>query len=294
MTAPPTAGAAVEDDVEDDDDRPRPGPGSGPFDRRGPVLAFAVLVSCSLLAVAWVVTASPRATRVASPTTTVEPAPAAPISPPVVPTLPLPPRPEVARGEVVSLAGGGALPEGWRAVAGEWATDDRGIMLTTPAADGPSLAVAEVEGLPWATVSFTGEGVGPGWGLVLGYQTPDDRWELLVEDAEVTLVQVTDGERAVVHAASLTPRGDVTVTVDVSDRLAVVRIGADLLPTIQLASADAARTVGVVAAPRTDVTDQRWASVAVNPRVPMGEPLISAQGSVREISPAEAREHLGA
>lgn len=290
MIAPPTAGAdaAVDDDVE------RSGPGPGPFDRRGPLLAFAVLVSCSLLAVAWVVTASPRATRVASPTTTVGPTPAAPTSPPVVPTLPLPPRPEVARGDVVSLAGGGALPEGWRAVAGEWATDDRGIMLAAPAADGPSLAVIEVEGLPWATVSFTGEGVAPGWGLVLGYRSPDDHWELLVDDAEVRLVQVADGERDVVHTAILAPRGDVTVTVDVSDRLAIVRVGANLLPTIQLAPADAARTVGVVVAPGTDVTDQRWASVAVNQRVAMGEPLVSAQGSVREISPAEAREHLGA
>jgi hypothetical protein len=56
---------------------------------------------------------------------------------------------------------------------------------------------------------------------------------------------------------------------------------------------EAARRVGVRVAGGADAAPLRWATIGVRPRIPLDEPLVATGEDVTELTPDEARRHLG-
>jgi hypothetical protein len=271
---------------------PRRAPAPGPFAHRGAAVALVVLLVLAVLATGWVGLALRRdddtPARDLDPAEIAgdqeEPAPAGgPIG-----GLPVP-----ARGEVAALAGAGGLPEGWRAETGTWTRDDGGLRVEAAAPDGPSLAVTDVAALPWATVSVAGPPAGAGWGVVFGYAGPDDHFVVTVEGTTARLLRVEGGTETEIATGPVATGLEVLVALDVSGRNVAVHVGSTLLPSVQVPTEEAARVVGVRAAAGADATALRWASLGVRARPALEEPLVARGHEVTEMTPDEARRHLG-
>lgn len=261
----------------------------GPFARPAAVRTLAVLVVLAVAATVWVGVgrqrdAEPTIDDLVVPTTPTE------TRPPGLPTAPAP-----ERGDVAALTADDATsgpPDGWAAEAGAWSRDAEGLRVELAPAGEPALAVTTVEALPWATVSVTGTG-GPGWGMVFGYTGPDDHFVVTVDGTTARVLRVQGGTETEVSTSEVTAGDEVLVAVDVTERNVAIHVGTTLLPSVQVPTVDAARRVGVRAAAGADVTSLRWSTLGVRARVALGEPLVARGQEVTEMTPDEARLHLG-
>ncbi|HEX7130947.1 MAG TPA: hypothetical protein VF228_00135 [Iamia sp.] len=264
----------------------------GPFARPAAARTLAVLVVLAVVATAWVGLARRRDDTGPGPAdepsgTTASTAPAE-VAAGGLPTAPAP-----ERGGVLPLAGGSGLPDGWSDEAGTWGRDDVGIRLDQPPAAGPAIAVTEVEPLPWATVSLTGPAAGPGWGVVFGYAGLDDHFVVTVDGTTARVLRVEGGAETEVSTQEIPAADEVLVALDVTGRNVAIHVGTTVLPSVQVPTEDAARRVGVRAAEGADTGPLRWTTIGVRARVALDEPLVASGETVTELTPDEARRHLG-
>lgn len=270
----------------------RPERATGPFATAAAVRTLAALVVLALVATAWVGLGRRRGDerRQDDPpagSTVPGEQEAAGDDPDGLPTAPAP-----ERGDVLPLGGPSGLPDGWTAETGTWGRDDAGLRVEQPPAAGAALAITTVDALPWATVSVAGPG-GPGWGVVFGYAGPDDHFVVTVEGTTARVLRVDDGAEAEVSTLEVPAAAEVLVALDVTGRNVAVHVGTTVLPSVQVPTEEAARRVGVRAAAGADGGALRWATIGVRPRVPLDEPLVATGEEVTELTPDEARRHLG-
>jgi hypothetical protein len=128
---------------------------------------------------------------------------------------------------------------------------------------------------------------------VFGYTSPTDHFAVDVEGATARLIRVEGGSETELGTVALAPAAELVVALDVSDRNVAVHLGTTLLPSVQAPTVEAARVVGVRAAPGADTTDLRWASIGVRARPALDEPIVARGQEVTEMTPDEARRHLG-
>jgi len=205
----------------------------------------------------------------------------------------LPTAPEPERGVVLPLGGEGGLPDGWTAETGTWGRDATGLRLEQAPPTGPALAVTTIDALPWATVSLTAPAAGPGGGVVFAYAGPSDHFVVAVEGTTARLLRVDGGDETEVASEEVPPADPVLVALDVTGRNIAIHVGTTVLPSIQAPSPDAARRIGVRIEGGADPGPLRWDTIGVRPRVPMGDPLVATGEDVTELTPEEARTHLG-
>lgn len=260
----------------------------GPFARPAAARSLAALVVLALVATAWVGLARRRDDPPDRSSSGDEPLTTGPPSAPGLPTAPPP-----ERGGVLPLGGEGGLPEGWREEAGSWARDAGGLLVTEAPATGTAIAVTDVDALPWATVSFAGTAGPGGWGVVFGYANANDHFAVVVEGTTARLLRIEGATEAELAREEITPGDEALIAVDVSDRNVAIHVGTTVLPSVQVPTEEAARVVGVRASAGADLAQLRWASIGVRARPALPPPLVARGYEVTEMTPDEARTHLG-
>lgn len=258
---------------------------AGPFTRPAPRRVLAALVVLAIMATAWVGLARRR-----------DDAP-----PRVGDTGPTLPAPEAAtgtvgpppdRGSVLPLIGDGDLPDGWTAVAGTWIADETGIHLAEAPAGGAAIATTTLPALPWATASLSGT-VGRGWGVVFGVVSAAQHHVVAVEGGRARLLRVEASVETELASVEVPTDEEVVVSLDVIERNVAVHVGGAILGSVQVPTVEAAQQIGVRAAVGSDVDALRWTSIGVRPRPVMEDPLVARGQEVIEMTPEEARRHLG-